>query len=271
MSTFTAPIGSDEERKTGIIWPGHWADSTPYLTHYAYGFHTGADLNLNYPHWDADAHSAVYAIGDGVVTYAQLYSRKVWGNIIVIDHGIVDGKPLFSRYAHVDNIKVAAGQLVTSGDLVANVGNGEGLFPFHLHFDISTAEQLRTTPNDWPQEDKERLKREYVDPKRWLQEHVLNEHVVSGIIPPAIQPEISAAQVWYVIARFGVRVRKNHGTAGSPVGSLLYGAKVSIEVETVNQDDYTWGQISAGEFKGDWFAIGKADQSDTFVSGNPPA
>ena len=110
--SFTAPIGSDEERKSGIIWPGKWFDVTPYLTHYAYGYHTGADLNLNYPHWDGDAHSAVYAMGDGVVTYAQLYSRKVWGNLIIIDHGIVDGKPLFSRYAHVENIQVAAGQSV---------------------------------------------------------------------------------------------------------------------------------------------------------------
>ena len=96
--SFQAPIGSPEEIATGRIWPGRWVDATPYLTHYSYGYHTGADLNLNYPVWDADQHSDVYAMGEGKVTYAKLFSTQYWGNIIVIDHGTVDGMPLFSRY-----------------------------------------------------------------------------------------------------------------------------------------------------------------------------
>ena len=51
---FQAPMGSAEEIASGEIWPGKWMDATPYLTSYALGFHTGADLNLNYPDWDGD-------------------------------------------------------------------------------------------------------------------------------------------------------------------------------------------------------------------------
>ena len=135
--SFSSPVGTEEERNSGQIWPGTWTDATPYGTEYQYGIHTGADLNWNTPSWDGDAHAPVYAMGDGKVTYAQRWPNpNYWGNIIVIDHGIVDGKPLFSRYAHVENITVSPGQFVSKGHQICQVGNGFGLFPYHLHFDI---------------------------------------------------------------------------------------------------------------------------------------
>ena len=256
--SFKAPIGSDEERETGNIWPGRWIDATGFLTPYAQGYHTGADLNLNFPYWNADAHSNVYAIGEGQVTYAQLYSTQKWGKIIIIDHGTVDGNPLFSRYAHVENINVSVGQSVSAGDPIAAVGNGEGLFPYHLHFDISLTEILRTKPSHWPGSIRGSVLEHYVDPKDWLQ-----AHIAGGIIP--------TAQVWYVIATLGLRVRKDHSTSAIQVGSLPFGSRVSIaDAERVDQDSFTWGRISGGTYNGDWMAMGKSDQSQTYVSRNPP-
>src|SRR5688572_24841405 len=156
---FKGPIGTEEERISGEIWPKGWVDATGFLNSrcrtYAHGIHTGADLNRNVSGgWDSDAHALVYVIGDGIVTYAQRWhNHKYWGNIIVIDHGMVDGKPLFSRYAHVENINfdlVKVNQPIYMGDPIAQVGNGFGLFDYHLHFDISVTDILRKEPNHWP-------------------------------------------------------------------------------------------------------------------------
>lgn len=278
--SFQAPIGSVEERATGTIWPGGWTDATPFLTRYSHGIHTGADLNLNLPGaWDSDKLAPVYAMGDGTVIYAQKWPNpKYWGKIVVIDHGIVDNRPLFSRYAHVADINVAVGQPVHIGDQIAKVGDGDGLFFYHLHFDISISDILRGQPNNWPAPkaipDPKLVKQHYVDPKKWLQEHFVSGiHRTTNnplITPPVVPPDLPVSRVLFVIARDGLFVRDQPSTSSSKRASLLQGARVSVEAKTVNQDSYTWAQISEGKQKGRWFAIGKSDQSDIFVSSDPP-
>lgn len=294
--SFQAPIGTAEERSLGKIWPGGWIDATPYLTRYFAGVHTGADLNLNLPGaWDKDAHSPVYAMADGIVTYAQKWPNpKYWGNIIVIDHGIVDGKPLFSRYAHVENVKVFVGQPVRIGDQVASVGNGDGLFAYHLHFDISTTDILRLQPQNWPapkaNPDLGLVKDHYVDPKTWLTNHfgagaeakidpMITPNVVlpdpSNIItlnqpPQVVIGEPATGMEWFVIAADGLFIRDQPSTSGSKRASVVFGARVSLEARMISQDSYNWGQISMGPNRGLWIAMGKVDQSQIFMSTNPP-
>jgi hypothetical protein len=174
---FLPPIGSVEERQSGQVPPGKWTDATGYLTYYSLGVHTGNDWNLNYPNFDADAHSIVYAIGPGVVTYAQRWPNpNAWGEIIVIYHGIVDGKPCYSRSAHVEHRHVSVGQRVDAWTHIADIGNGNGIFAYHLHHDISTTEQLKNFPGDWPGLREDLVRLNYVDPVKWLRE----EHEVEG-------------------------------------------------------------------------------------------
>jgi len=272
---YQAPIGTDDERNSGQVWPGTWVDATPYLTHYQYGYHTGADLNNNSPHFDADAHSPVYAMGQGKVTYAQLVSKKVWGNLIVIDHGIVDGKPLFSRYAHVEAINVKVGDMVQMGHPLARVGNGEGLFPYHLHFDISTTTQLKNMPTYWPGNDSQGVKSHFVDPRAWLRN---TQHVVGSLPdtdgtnpPPPPPPPPSTRPVWYVIAADGAAIHKSPSAASEKAGMLTRGEKTSIDEDAgVNNESMIWGQIIGGQFEGNWLAIRKTDQSESYLSTNPP-
>jgi murein DD-endopeptidase MepM/ murein hydrolase activator NlpD len=266
--SFQAPIGSPEEIAAGDIWPGRWTDATPYLTQYSLGYHTGADLNLNYPYWDADMHSAVFAVGPGKVVYAQLYSTKVWGNIIVIDHGIVDGLPLVTRYGHIENILVTVGQQVQKGEHIANVGNGEGLFPYHLHFDVSTTDALLTKAWHWPGSDLALTKANYVDPKEWLQAHRQADAVADGVIHQAPPPPNT--QDVYISASVGLKVRQDHSTTSTSITVLTRGTRVTINrQERVNQESYTWGHLVGGTNSGNWIALGKADQSEAYVSNNP--
>src|SRR5215211_3857326 len=247
--SFQAPIGTAAERASGVIWPGRWLDATPYLTKYFVGIHTGADLNLP---GDADRDAAVYTIGDGTVTYAQMYPNpKAWGNIIVIDHGIVDGKPLFSRYGHVGNIRVSKGQAVRMGDQIATVGNGNNLFAYHLHFDISTTTVLREKAGNWPapstKPDPSLVKPHYVDTKKWLQEHfgahstmdsTVTADVISDVVAPVVVVQQPKSAVQFVIATDGIFIRDQPGLSTNRIASLLYGARVSVEANTIIKDLY---------------------------------
>ena len=173
---FDAPIGVASERQTAQIWPGHWIDATGFAVRYRVGtpyeaYHTGADLNLNDPYFDADAHSPVYAAAHGVVTYADRLPG--WGYVVVIRHDplITTGQTVYGRYAHVEGIRVQVGQRVVRGEQIASVGNAEGIYPYHLHFDISPTDALQTQPWHWPKLDLDNLMAHYVDPRQFVTNH----------------------------------------------------------------------------------------------------
>lgn len=166
---FDAPVGTPEEREAPFpsgkvmwgsypVWVGEWLDGNPFLTWYSYGYHTGADLNLPGVS-SADKGKPVYAIGNGLVTYAG--SAGSWGNIIVIEHpdasvtrpdGQVVQQPVYSRYGHVDErILVRAGQTVERGQNIGFIGLAAGnTSGWHLHFDISYTDILKKRPAHWP-------------------------------------------------------------------------------------------------------------------------
>jgi murein DD-endopeptidase MepM/ murein hydrolase activator NlpD len=173
---FDAPIGTAEERLSPQIWPGQWVDANPYLTKYSLGYHTGADLNLNFPNHNTDKGKPVYAAADGVVTFAEVVPQS-WRGLIVIRHDpLPDGTPVYSRYGHVENISVHVGEAVTRGQQIATVGlfGSVAKQNYHLHFDISCTTRLETSPRDWPGEGENALntiKAHYVDPKKFIEDH----------------------------------------------------------------------------------------------------
>ncbi len=173
---YDAPFGTVEERLSTQMWPGKWFDATGYAVRYRIGtpyeaYHTGADINLNEPAWDADAHSPVYSAASGVVTHAGRLAG--WGNVICIKHDplLTSGKVMYGRYAHVENMRVQVGQRVSRGEQIASVGNAEGAFPYHLHFDLSPTSILQTEPWHWPKLDLNNLLLNYVDPRLFVQEN----------------------------------------------------------------------------------------------------
>ncbi|MEP7288233.1 MAG: peptidoglycan DD-metalloendopeptidase family protein [Chloroflexota bacterium] len=173
---FDAPIGIATDRRSSTVWPGQWIDATGYAIRYRIGtpqeaYHTGADLNLNAPYFDADAHSPVYAAASGIVTYVGRVMG--WGNLIIVRHDplIADGQVVYARYAHVESIRVALGQRVTRGEQIANVGNADGVYPYHLHFDISPTKILDSQPGHWPLLDLTNLLTNYADPRLFIAQH----------------------------------------------------------------------------------------------------
>ena len=223
LPNYTAPIGTEVERASGKIWPGSWFDATGYAKYYTAAagaaYHTGADLNLNAPYFNADAHSAVYAIADGLVTCSQVF--PVWGHIIVIWHS-----DIFARYAHVEKPLVKVGDVVKQGQQIASVGNANGAQPWHLHFDISPTTILREKPAHWPKLNLTELRNNYVDPKQFLINQQLEAQAPTRIV--------------YTTDRLNVRSLPT--TASKVLRVLEKGAEVRVLDQDANWFKL-WGEL----------------------------
>ena len=94
--------------------------------------------------------------------------------MIVIRHDPLrqpNGIVMYSRYAHVQRMRVQVGQRIRRGDVIAEIGDAFGTVPAHLHFDLSPTNRLESLPSDWPGRNKDRLLRDYVDPKEFIADH----------------------------------------------------------------------------------------------------
>ena len=87
-------------------------------------FHEGIDLA-------GPAGQPVYATGDGVVETTDI-NFSGYGNVIVIDHGF----GYKTRYAHLKEIKVTAGQVVIRGDRIGTLGSSGLSTGPHLHYEV---------------------------------------------------------------------------------------------------------------------------------------
>jgi hypothetical protein len=104
----------------------------------------------------------VLAAGSGTVIYAGSDAEilfgpylNYYGNLVVIAHDLqsVEGLPVYTLYAHLERIDVAAGAQVATGDVIGAVGaTGIALGP-HLHFEVrvgSPTDYLATrNPDFW--------------------------------------------------------------------------------------------------------------------------
>jgi len=108
-----------------------------------YRLHTGLDLA-------APTGTPILAAADGRVTFAGPASG--YGHLILITHTI-NGTPVATGYAHMPpgGIHVRAGETVTAGQHIGDVGaDGYATGP-HLHFEVrpGTTSSARVDPEPW--------------------------------------------------------------------------------------------------------------------------
>lgn len=117
---FTAPtVSAPSAAVDGWVWPTDWRVITQY-----YGWkHTGVDI-------DGDYSTSSYAARGGVVIYSGW--RSGYGLTVEIDHG--DG--YVTRYAHHSKNYVSVGQVVSTGQVLAQTGTTGRSTGTHLHFEI---------------------------------------------------------------------------------------------------------------------------------------
>jgi murein DD-endopeptidase MepM/ murein hydrolase activator NlpD len=93
-----------------------------------YEFHPGQDIAN-------EKGTPVVATADGVVTFADW--QNGYGQLVVIDHQ----NGLFTRFGHLSQINVSAGQRIKRGDIIGLVGStGRSTGP-HLHYEVRVGDQ----------------------------------------------------------------------------------------------------------------------------------
>lgn len=97
--------------------------------------HLGEDWNKN-SGGDSDCGEKVFAVADGRVVYAE-NAGPGWGNVVIIEHTLPDGARVQSLYGHLQKILKTSGE-VKKREQIGTVGNADGRYLCHLHFEIRT-------------------------------------------------------------------------------------------------------------------------------------
>ncbi|MFT5465028.1 MAG: hypothetical protein ACI8UO_000114 [Verrucomicrobiales bacterium] len=95
--------------------------------------HLGEDLN-GIGGQNSDLGDKIYAAAAGNVIYRGEPSSD-WGNVVILQHRDEDGKLFQTFYAHLDWIAVGIGDRVHRGQKLGTVGNADGRYLAHLHFE----------------------------------------------------------------------------------------------------------------------------------------
>lgn len=148
-----------------------WRDASPFGKLYFVGtpqeaYHTGADWNWGRLPND-DLGMPVFSPASGVVVFQD--DLPVWGNVTVIKHDpLRNGEVYYTRYGHMQNVRINVGDRVGRGKFIGEIGNVGGRFAAHLHFDVVKTAVLENNPGHWPKLNKQELLKHYVDPTEFI-------------------------------------------------------------------------------------------------------
>ncbi|WCL49897.1 M23 family metallopeptidase [Leptospira sp. GIMC2001] len=139
---FAAPVGSETAK--GFYIAQGFGEPNPRFRN---SRHLGEDWNYN-AGGDSDFAAPVYSIGRGIITYRGDIGGG-WGKVVRICHKLGDNlrmkfntQYLESIYAHLYDFEVDVGQEIQEGQWIGSMGDANGSYLSHLHFEI------RTDPNE---------------------------------------------------------------------------------------------------------------------------
>ena len=95
--------------------------------------HLGEDWNKN-SGGNTDCGEPVYAAADGEITYAE-DAGAGWGNVVIIEHNLPNGKKVQTLYGHLEKIVKSAGE-VKKREQIGTIGSANGAYFCHLHFEL---------------------------------------------------------------------------------------------------------------------------------------
>jgi len=149
-----------------------WFDATGYATLYNGGkaYHTGHDLNLSAY---GDSGKPVASVADGMLRFIGKVSG--WqGDVVIIEHALEDGRLFWTRYAHIDALPaLQVNSRIMRGTTLGNIADytPKGPQGDHLHIDGAWCD-LGKKPGDWPGLDLARLKVDYFDLLKMIEERL---------------------------------------------------------------------------------------------------
>ncbi len=130
---FAYPIGKHERSTQAKDTTDDWYNARDF----GEADHLGEDWNKN-SGGNTDCGEPVFAIADGEVIFAA-DAGPGWGNVVIIEHLLADGSRVRSLYGHLQKIEKSTGR-VTIREKIGYVGNADGRYLCHLHFEIRTTD-----------------------------------------------------------------------------------------------------------------------------------
>ena len=125
-SNRVGPTGGLLQRPVG----GYMTSPFGYRTHPIYGYyglHDGTDFG-------GGCGQTIMAAESGRVV--SRYYSSVYGNRLVVDHGVINGQALATIYNHASSYAVGTGAQVSRGQAIGVVGNSGWSTACHLHFTV---------------------------------------------------------------------------------------------------------------------------------------
>jgi murein DD-endopeptidase MepM/ murein hydrolase activator NlpD len=143
-------------------------DAEGYYNAQGFGdnFHLGDDWN-GIGGGSSDLGDPVYNVAVGEVTFAG-HAGAGWGNVVRVVHHVRHNRTsafVESVYAHLDTITVEEGQALLRGDRVGTIGDADGAYVPHLHFEIRRMPDLALGPGYSPDTS------HHLDPTAFIRAH----------------------------------------------------------------------------------------------------
>lgn len=147
--------------------------------------HLGDDLN-GIGGENSDMGDPVFAVADGRVIFAA-EAGPGWGNVIIVLHAYEENgtrKYVQSFYGHLEKILVRPREDVRRGQQIATVGNANGRYWAHLHFEMR--EFLTPFVGPGYREDT----RGWINPSEFLRQHrgAPDDDVGRSNVPKQVNP-----------------------------------------------------------------------------------
>ncbi|MCB9691547.1 MAG: M23 family metallopeptidase [Alphaproteobacteria bacterium] len=131
--------GEDPPLADGFDFPVGAPHAHGYYDAQSFGenYHLGEDWNGN-GGGSTDLGDPVHSVATGVVSFAGDLGGG-WGNVVRVVHAYDDAgrvRKVESFYAHLDRVHVREGQLLARGEVLGTIGDADGAYIAHLHFEM---------------------------------------------------------------------------------------------------------------------------------------
>ena len=130
---FAYPVGKTETITQAKDKKDDWYNAQDFGAN----THLGEDWNAN-SGGNTDCGASVFAAAAGTIVYAK-NAGEGWGNVLIIEHALPNGETVQTLYGHLQKITKTSGE-VKMREQIGTIGNAEGKYLCHLHFELRTAD-----------------------------------------------------------------------------------------------------------------------------------
>ncbi|HEX8247242.1 MAG TPA: M23 family metallopeptidase [Pyrinomonadaceae bacterium] len=130
--SFAYPVGKTEFVTAAKDRKDEWYNAQDFGANN----HLGEDWNKN-SGGNTDCGEPVFAAGNGKIVFAE-NAGAGWGNVVIIEHDLPNGKKVQTLYGHLQTISKTSGA-VKKREPIGTIGNAGGKYFCHLHFELRAA------------------------------------------------------------------------------------------------------------------------------------